>query len=105
MILLGVGGLVVSASGGFDGQRGEEIAFIFYPLLGFLYIVPSVFLFRYGTRIGRLAREPSHRRLESSLEAQKSFWRFVGILTLVLICCLVLTAAIAIGVGLMAVRR
>ena len=57
--------------------------FCLYVLVGVLYIVPAVFLTRYGSLIGRLMITRNSHTLESALEAQKSFWRYVGILTVV----------------------
>ena len=58
---------------------------IMYFLLGLLYFVPALFLFRYADAIENLMRRKTSDALESALEHQKSFWKFVGILTVILL--------------------
>ena len=53
--------------------------------MALFYIVPAFFLWRYADRIGLFVRDRSTGALASALEAQKSFWKFVGILTLVVL--------------------
>jgi high-affinity nickel permease len=40
-----------------------------------------VYLLRYGTSIGRFLRSPDMNGLADALARQRSFWRFVGIMT------------------------
>jgi hypothetical protein len=58
--------------------------------IGAGYLITAVFgvagasyLFTYGSRIRDLQRSHEVRSLESALRAQKSFWKFLGILILV----------------------
>ena len=53
---------------------------IMYFVMGLIYIPPSLFLLRYAKRIREFISAPSPANLESALVAQKSFWRFIGIL-------------------------
>jgi hypothetical protein len=46
-----------------------------------LYFFPALFLSRYASRIGSLVASNRAEDLEGALEAQKSFWKFIGILT------------------------
>lgn len=57
----------------------------FYLLIGFLYIYPAVKIWSYGTWIGKLVKSGSHDDLEKALDQQRSFWKFVGIITLIMI--------------------
>ena len=60
--------------------------------MGLLYLIPaalygvaSYYLLAYSLRIGELARQPAVSRLDKALIAQKSFWKFAGICTAVVI--------------------
>jgi hypothetical protein len=73
--------------------------------LGILYLAPAIFLGRYATRIGNLVRMNRQADLEGALESQKSFWKFTGIVTLVMIGLIVLLLAVVIvGFGMLAGR-
>ena len=54
-------------------------------LMGLLYIYPIVKLFKYAGAISRLDRSGSVKDLEDALGQQKSFWKFAGILTLIVL--------------------
>ena len=56
-----------------------------YILTSLLYIIPAVYLWRYARGIEHFLRQRTPSRLASALEAQKSFWKFMGILTLVML--------------------
>lgn len=47
------------------------------------YLIPSLLLWRYGRRIGRFVESRNPSDFADAIEAQKSFWRYVGILALV----------------------
>ncbi|HEX8915645.1 MAG TPA: DUF4339 domain-containing protein [Humisphaera sp.] len=50
-----------------------------------LYYIPAMYLGRYASRIDKLVRSRRQQDFEAALEAQKSYWKFIGILTLVVI--------------------
>jgi len=52
-------------------------------LMGLLYFFPSLFLFRFASSIDRLLNGGGPREMEEALSNQRSFWKFIGILTLV----------------------
>jgi len=68
--------------GGAFGAVGAAIRVVYIAMPVF-YIIPAVFLWRYANRIEVFVRERSTVALASALEAQKSFWKFVGIFTLI----------------------
>lgn len=80
-----------SGMGGFGPMIG-----IFYLLLGGLYLVPAFFLHQYASSIWDLLQGGGDVAMEAALGSQKSFWRFVGILTLVIICIYALIFVVAI---------
>ncbi|MDB6071843.1 MAG: hypothetical protein JWL81_3014 [Verrucomicrobiales bacterium] len=54
-----------------------------YLVFAFLYLYPIIKLFKYSSAISRLSATGSVRELEVALQEQKSFWKFIGIVTLV----------------------
>jgi len=82
MVISGV--LIMFGATKFDGGPGGMVMMGFlYILCSLLYFFPSVFLYNYSCAIGRFINEGKTRDLEESLSAQKSFWKFVGVYTLV----------------------
>jgi len=53
-------------------------------LMGVLYFFPSFFLFKFASSIARLSDGGGAGELEEALSNQKSFWKFVGIMALVM---------------------
>ena len=96
MVLVGffmmLGGAIGNSPPGFNmGFLG-----LIYIVMAVLYIVPAVFLWRYADRIALFAQERSTGALALALEAQKSFWKFVGILMLVVLSIYAVIIAFAI---------
>jgi len=58
------------------------IGSIFNLLFGLLYFFPSFYLFKFASSIGRLLNGGGANEMEQALSNQKSFWKFVGILTI-----------------------
>ncbi len=58
---------------------------VIYIGLGAIYIIPGIFLNRYATLIGTALRSNRSEDLEGALQAQKSFWKFVGIFTTIIL--------------------
>lgn len=77
MALVGLCGATMSRSMGF--------IFLIYIPMALLYFFPSLFLFRYASRIADLRLTRGVEQLENALAAQKSFWKFVGIAALIVI--------------------
>jgi len=78
------------------GFFANVAAAFFYILLAILYVAPGVFLWRFAGAIKILEVSRSPEALEEALGSQKSFWRYVGILTII---GLILAAAL-IAMGL-----
>ena len=57
---------------------------VIYLPLALVYIYPSLKLWSFSRAIGNLTGQPSTLNLEAALAQQKSFWKFSGILTIVL---------------------
>ena len=81
MLLGGLGFIFFSLTSGRSGPfMGMGVA---YFIGSIFYFIPSIFLVRYAKRIREFVIAPSGASLESALATQKSFWKFVGILTLI----------------------
>lgn len=88
MILAGVimmaGGAANMRGLGVLGGLGAVMGAV-YLLMSLLYLIPAVLLWKYADGIAEHARQRTTRTLSYALEAQKSFWKFVGILTLIVL--------------------
>lgn len=85
MFVLGLtGNLVGARSEIFRQMPGGILSLgVLYAITGILYIPPGVFLARYATAIKNLESLRTSPALEKALKYQKSFWRYVGILTVI----------------------
>lgn len=81
--LMVVFGLIGGAFGAMSGEPGMAILIVIYPLMGVLYLFPSYFLFSYAARIRDLIADPQLNALEQAMDAQRSFWKFIGIMMIV----------------------
>jgi|GEM_PF-1280285 len=66
------------------------------PILG---LIASYLLLSYGMRIGDFCRRETLRELESAIEAQKSFWKFAGIVVLVTLGLVIATVLLVLVLG------
>jgi hypothetical protein len=67
-----------------------------YVIMALLYIMPGIYLGRYATHLATLQRMNRSTDLENALEAQKSLWRYVGIIVAVIVCLYALILLIAV---------
>ncbi len=91
MCLIGVMGMAMGGGGGggfgmgpFEGGLAVALGLV-YILFAFLYIVPSGFLLKYAASIRALSDSDSFDDLEDAVGFQKSFWKFIGIITVIYI--------------------
>ena len=73
---------------GGDAERNGQFIGIGVALL--LYLYPAVKLNSYASRIGALLQSARTGDLEAALNERRGFWRFVGIVTIVLVSIFVL---------------
>lgn len=64
---------------------GAGVVMLLFAAISLLYIMPALYLTRYASRIGQLQTMRRPDLLEQALESQKSFWKFFGVLTLIMI--------------------
>ena len=96
--------LAVASWVGISTERVEHVpiaALLVYPVLLVLYLVPSYQLLKYARRIGTFVAQGHTVQLEAALEAQRLFWRFVGIVVAVSAGAMALVIVAAMIVGLM----
>ena len=87
-------GLLMMTTGAMAGMGSREAAGlaglpvvmgITYIVLSIIYLFPSVKLWKYGSAIVRLMSSGSTADLENALDQQRGFWKFVGILMIIMI--------------------
>lgn len=84
MILAGLASLVMAAStGNFSGPQVIPMVGIFF--MSLIQFPALLFLSRYASRIKNLVVSGHPQDLEDAIAAQKSFWKYLGILTIVII--------------------
>jgi uncharacterized membrane protein len=83
IVLLGL--LFFPVALGFASGGRAETGFLVTPVvvIGFLYLFPLIKLSKYAAAIRRLRQSRSSADLEDALNQQRSFWKFVGVLTLI----------------------
>ena len=121
MLFLGAGlmfllGLVMASSGAFSsailsasaggadlsglgGAFGIVIGLI-YAAIGLVYLYPGMKLWKYGNRITQLLQDRAATTLEAALNEQRCFWKYIGIMTLIMlsIYALIFIGAIIVGI-------
>lgn len=83
-----LGGMIIMVVGSALPQEFNGFpAFILgavYIVMSFFYLVPSIYLFRYSSAIGRFLDSMTEAEMESALSYQKSFWKFIGIVVIIM---------------------
>jgi hypothetical protein len=103
-----LGGVLVMAAGSLapSGAPFPSAALgAAYIPLAFVYIYPGMKLWSYGAAINRLLASRTSVDLEAALAQQKSFWKFVGILTVVMLALYALLFVGIMVVGIAATRH
>ena len=80
MVLVGV---TAGVAGAVTGRIETIGLMIVYPIMAVVYVFPSLFLLRYADRIRSFVASGQEQDLVGALDAQRSFWKFAGILTIV----------------------
>jgi uncharacterized protein involved in cysteine biosynthesis len=85
MFLIGLAMFLIPTPKGINSPSFGLLGIV-YIVMGAFYLVPAYFLHQYASYIRDFLQGGGDSAMESALGSQKSFWRFVGILTLVVIC-------------------
>ncbi len=106
MLLVGIfGGLAAretGALGPLGGAIGMGLMAVLYLAMACVYIAPGMFLWRYASAIQGLKVSATTGLLEEALKQQRSFWRYVGILTVIVVVVVVMVIGLAGLMGVMA---
>jgi hypothetical protein len=110
MVLIGLAGLDSSMGSMGSGSLPNGAVILLGPvyivMAVLFYLLPGIFLFRYASAIKLLKSTPSSPALEDALRNQKSFWRYLGILAIIMLCIFVLAVmAIIFFAAIMSLRR
>ena len=98
--LMVLGGLVVMVAGAAAGEAiGAGIGVVYLVLAG-LYLLPLIHLHRYANAIGQAVLGGGATAVEDALLRQRSFWRTVGIMSLVMIGLYLLIIVVAMVAGM-----
>ncbi len=91
MLLASVSMLALGSTLGSGLPAGFGIAMMVgYMVMAGIQLPAVIFLNRYASRIGALVNSGAPGDLEAAISAQKSFWRYLGILTLIVLCLYIL---------------
>lgn len=89
--------------GGVGGIGGLAVMLMYgviYLLAAVLYVAMGYYLYKYATAIQAFADTRETVAMEQALGHQRSFWRMVGIVTIVYLCLIVLGLLAALIIGL-----
>ena|SRR5437868_419332 len=93
MAFLGFDGLV----GGLSAHRFDTAPFIVIDFVfAIVFLVPSLYLNKFASRIGVFVAQGHSVQLEAALEAQRKFWKFSGLFAVLSLTLLTLAAALAL---------
>lgn len=98
--LMIMGGLAVVAAGSRMGPGLGAGVGIVYIIFSILYIYPCIKLWQYGTSIANLMTSRSSIDLETALDKQRGFWKFVGVMAIIVISIYVLIFLFAFIIGI-----
>lgn len=108
MLLAGVLMGAFGATGGFKPAGGGSAAFnagfgvgmaALYAFIAVLYMYPALKLWKYADRIRDLVNSRQGIDLEKALNEQRAFWKFVGVMIIVLLVLYFFIFVAAIGFG------
>lgn len=92
LFLIGLAVILTGVFGGMSPRQANAItgfpmiaAGIFYLLVAMIHLFPSIKLWQYGSAIVRVISSGSDADLEAALDQQRGFWKFVGIMMVLLI--------------------
>jgi hypothetical protein len=98
MVLIGIFVAGFAAIGPVSKAPMAILGLVYLPL-GLLYVYPGVKLWSYGAAIQRLAGSRSVADLEDALSQQKSFWKFSGVASIVVLVIYAIAIVAGIVVG------
>jgi hypothetical protein len=100
LVLLGMGAFATRSpfGPGFPVALMVGGAFI-YGIMGALYLVLGIRLWKYGSHIRELLFEPRVERVELALDQQQKFWKLTGICTITMLVLVILSVVVVLIFG------
>lgn len=98
-LIMFVGFSVAPATSKLPAFFGPVFGVVYVVMAVFFYLIPCLYLLRYANAITRI-QATGQAALEDALKQQKSFWKYVGIFTIVMLVTYVL---LVIGIIVFAV--
>lgn len=96
--VMGMSGMEgLDANAGFAGTGFMIGMAVMYLLLAVIYFIASLYLLRYANAIKSAVTGLNASDLEAALEAQASFWKLVGILSIVSIVLMIVFMVVGFG--------
>ncbi|MBA7519996.1 hypothetical protein ES705_12084 [subsurface metagenome] len=94
-----IGGVFSESLGGYSILASLGLGSIYLVFAGIMFF-PALYLYRYGSKLKTflITREPQD--LEASLKNNKSFWKFLGIISIIYLSIIPLAIIISIIVGI-----
>lgn len=71
---------------------------VMYLVMAVLYLFPASFLVKYSSAIGRLVSDGRAADMEAALHQQRKFWKFAGVLALIMMVLAVIGMVAAVAV-------
>ena len=101
--LIGIVGGIAAMIGGsvLDLDFPGFLITIVYFAFAVLYFLPILYLHRYAGALKRMSSESKTLAMEQALRHQKSFWKFIGILSIVSIALMTISLVVLFVVGAM----
>ncbi|MDR1211605.1 MAG: hypothetical protein LBK40_05170 [Spirochaetaceae bacterium] len=88
-------------AGGTFGNAPPVAIALFYMIVALLMVIPSRFLYGFGSQIRNYVQSGAEGELERALKSNRSFWKFCGVMTIVYLAAIpvltIVLAGIAIG--------
>ena len=81
-----IGNLTGQHGGKLGGFALGAVLGALYLLIALLYFFPGLYLFQYASAIGRMLKHDQTGGMEQALQKQKSFWKFIGIMLMIILC-------------------
>lgn len=115
-VFLSLGGLIMIGLGVFSGSVGmygknplNQVAGVgsfvvfgaLYVAMAIFYFYPAIKLGKFAARIRDLSAAPSERNLVAALNEQLGFWKYVGIVMILLLVLYVVIIIVGIAVGIL----
>jgi amino acid transporter len=95
-----MGAAMSAAGGGMSSMFGSGLLTAVYIIFAAVYFFPCLFLFRFASQMQEAVRNHEQNKLQGSFKNLKSCFRFLGILTIIVLCFYVLGIIGGLLVGL-----